>query len=242
MLIIIRMRGYSPDPDNSVGSDPAVRMNFEGGLGSVVLQHSTAQQCAPSQLTSLIIYEEETLGTICDLVIFHHIMAKLSIEEEAERKVGWLLKMIFFGTAGVAGYHFFPYMGDNLMQQSVSLLRVKDPLFKRMGASRLARFAIDDERRKTIVEMGGAKELLNMLSTAKDDRTRKAALHALDALSHSDEALASLHHAGAISVIRSAPNSLEDAEVERFKLSLMKRFQDLRYDINDYNKLALKVQ
>lgn len=29
------------------------------------------------------------------------------------------------------------------MQQSVSLLHVKDPLFKRMGASRLARFAID---------------------------------------------------------------------------------------------------
>jgi len=29
------------------------------------------------------------------------------------------------------------------MQQSVSLLRVKDPLFKRMGASRLARFAVD---------------------------------------------------------------------------------------------------
>lgn len=29
------------------------------------------------------------------------------------------------------------------MQQSVALLRVKDPLFKRMGASRLARFAAD---------------------------------------------------------------------------------------------------
>lgn len=47
-----------------------------------------------------------------------------------------------------------------------------------------------------------------------------------------DEALASLHHAGAISVIRSVPNSLEDAEVESFKLSLMKRFQDLRYDVS----------
>lgn len=29
------------------------------------------------------------------------------------------------------------------MQQSMSLLHVKDPLFKRMGASRLACFAID---------------------------------------------------------------------------------------------------
>ena len=35
------------------------------------------------------------------------------------------------------------FLGDNLIQQSVSLLQVKDPLFKRMGASRLARFAID---------------------------------------------------------------------------------------------------
>nr|XP_025622827.1 uncharacterized protein LOC112715291 isoform X2 [Arachis hypogaea] len=165
---------------------------------------------------------------------------ELSIEQEAERKVGWLLKTIFFATAAAAGYQFFPYMGENLMQQSVSLLRVRDPLYKRMGASRLTRFAIDvhtkniftsyslkDERRMKILEMGGAKELLNMLSTAKDDRTRKAALEALAALSQSDKVLASLHNAGAISIIRSVPNSLEDAEVEKFKLSLMKRFQDL---------------
>ncbi|XP_008456909.1 uncharacterized protein LOC103496719 isoform X3 [Cucumis melo] len=67
------------------------------------------------------------------------------IEKEAERKVGWLLKLIFAGTATFLGYQIFPYMGDNLLQQSVTLLRVKDPLFKRMGASRLARFSIDDE-------------------------------------------------------------------------------------------------
>jgi hypothetical protein len=35
------------------------------------------------------------------------------------------------------------FSGDNLLLQSISLLRVKDPLFKRMGASRLARFAVD---------------------------------------------------------------------------------------------------
>ncbi|KAE9608044.1 hypothetical protein Lalb_Chr08g0231351 [Lupinus albus] len=155
---------------------------------------------------------------------------ELSIEEEAERKVGWLLKSIFFVTAGAAGYHFFPYM-ENLMQQSVSLLRVKDPLYKRMGASRVARFAIDDERRMQIAEIGGHKELLNMLSTAKDDRTRKAALTALDALSRSDAVLASMHRAGAVSIIKSSPNSLEDADVEKFKLSLMKRFQDMKYEI-----------
>ncbi|KRX11490.1 hypothetical protein T07_391 [Trichinella nelsoni] len=75
-----------------------------------------------------------------------------------------------------------PYMGDNLLQQSLSLLQVKDPLFKRMGASRLAQFAVDDERRMKIVEMGGAQELINMLGNAKDDKTRKEALKALSAI------------------------------------------------------------
>ncbi|XP_071929850.1 uncharacterized protein [Coffea arabica] len=76
-----------------------------------------------------------------------------SIEEEAERKIGWFLKLIFAGTATVVAYQFLPYM---------------------------------DERRMKIVEIGGAQELLNMLGTAKDDRTRKEALRALDAISKSD--------------------------------------------------------
>jgi len=45
--------------------------------------------------------------------------------------------------------------------------------------STLFTFCLQDERRKKIIEMGGAQELLNMLSTATDDRTRKAALQAL---------------------------------------------------------------
>ncbi|KAM3375862.1 hypothetical protein P3S68_014576 [Capsicum galapagoense] len=112
-----------------------------------------------------------------------------SIEQEAQRKVRWLLKLIFAGTATVIGYQIFSYMGDNLMQQSVSLLQVKDPLFKRMGASRLARFAIDDE------------------------------------------AAVVLHQAGAISIIKSTPESVEDAEVGKYKSNLLSRFQDLSYDI-----------
>lgn len=96
-----------------------------------------------------------------------------------------MLKLIFAGTATAVGYQLFPYMGDNLIQQSVSLMQVKDPLFKRMGASRIARFAVDDERRLKILEMGGAEELVKMLDNAKDDRTRKEALKALSALSNS---------------------------------------------------------
>lgn len=34
------------------------------------------------------------------------------IEKEAERKVGWLLKLIFAGTATFLGYQIFPYMGQ----------------------------------------------------------------------------------------------------------------------------------
>uniref|UniRef100_A0A804M7W3 Fumarylacetoacetase-like C-terminal domain-containing protein n=1 Tax=Zea mays TaxID=4577 RepID=A0A804M7W3_MAIZE len=108
-----------------------------------------------------------------------------ALEEEVEKKFGWILKIIFLGTAGLVGYQFFPYMGDNLLQQSISLLRVKDPLFKRMGASRLARFAVDDQRRMKVVEIGGAQELLNVLEGAKDDKTRKETLKALAALSKS---------------------------------------------------------
>ncbi|OVA17237.1 hypothetical protein BVC80_1837g33 [Macleaya cordata] len=155
---------------------------------------------------------------------------ELPLEEEAERKIGWLLKMIYVGTATYVGYQFFPYMGDNLLQQSVSLLQVKDPLFKRMGASRLRRFAIDDERRMKVVELGGDRELLNMLNAAKDDRTRKEALEALVALSNSDEVVGALYQAGAISVIRSTPTSSEDAEVLTYKSKLLKRFQDLKYE------------
>ncbi|KAL2928171.1 Vacuolar protein 8 [Bienertia sinuspersici] len=154
----------------------------------------------------------------------------LSLEEQAERKVGWLLKLIFAGTATAVGYQLFPYMGDNLIQQSVSLLQVKDPLFKRMGASRIARFAVDDERRLKILEMGGAEELVKMLYTAKDDRTRKEALRALSALSASDEAAAALHQAGAISVIKSVPDPIEDQDITTYKSTLLKKFQDLRYN------------
>ncbi|XP_002520786.2 uncharacterized protein LOC8272090 [Ricinus communis] len=153
-----------------------------------------------------------------------------TIEEDAERKIGWLLKLMFAGTATFIGYQFFPYMGDNLVQQSVSLLQVKDPFFKRTGASRLARFAISDEKRMKVVELGGAQELVHMLEDAKDENTRIAALKALAALSYSDEAVGALHNAGAISVIKSTPDSPEEAEIKNYKSSLLKRFQELRYD------------
>ncbi|XP_016501692.1 uncharacterized protein LOC107819997 isoform X2 [Nicotiana tabacum] len=121
-----------------------------------------------------------------------------SIEQEAEKKVGWLLKLIFAGTATVIGYQIFPYM---------------------------------DERRMKIVEIGGTQHLLNMLEAARDDRTRKEALKALFAISKSDEAAMVLHQAGAASIIRSTPESPEDAELGTYKSNLLSRFQDLSHDI-----------
>lgn len=35
----------------------------------------------------------------------------MSLEEEAERKAGWLLKLFFIGTAALVAFEFFPYMG-----------------------------------------------------------------------------------------------------------------------------------
>ncbi|XP_071690218.1 uncharacterized protein [Rutidosis leptorrhynchoides] len=155
-----------------------------------------------------------------------------AMEEDAERKIGWFFKLIFAGTATIVGYSIFPYLGDNLIQQSVSLLNVKDPLFKRMGASRLTQFAIDDERRMKIVELGGAKKLVEMLGAATDDKTRKEALNAIVAIARSDEAAGALHSAGAISVIMATPKSSEDAEIEIYKAKLLKRFKDMKFDEN----------
>ncbi|KAJ0966393.1 hypothetical protein J5N97_027531 [Dioscorea zingiberensis] len=154
-----------------------------------------------------------------------------ALEEEAEKKFGWLLKLIFVVTASFVAFQFFPYMGDNLLQQSISLLHVKDPLFKRMGASRLSRYAVDDERRMKVVEMGGAQKLLTMLEAAKDDKTRKYALKALVALSHADAATEVLHQAGAVPIVTGTPDSSEYSEIGTYKSSLLKRFEDLRLGV-----------
>ncbi|KAL9675354.1 hypothetical protein QQ045_003556 [Rhodiola kirilowii] len=100
-----------------------------------------------------------------------------------------------------------------------------------MGASRLTRFSIDDERRMKIVEMGGADGLVKMLGSAKDDKTKNEALKALAALSASDEAVAALYHAGVISAIKSIPDSRDNVEAMQYKSNLQKRFQDLKYDL-----------
>ncbi|CAM8962064.1 unnamed protein product [Rhodiola kirilowii] len=183
-----------------------------------------------AQLTSSLCRRKPVNLPACNFSSFTR-KEEIALEEEAQRKIGWFLKLLFAGTATIVAYQFFPYLGDNLIQQSVSLLNVKDPLFKRMGASRLTRFSIDDERRMKIVEMGGADGLVKMLGSAKDDKTKNEALKALAALSASDEAVAALYHAGVISAIRSVPDSRDNVEAMQYKSNLLKRFQDLKYDL-----------
>ncbi|KAG2328837.1 hypothetical protein Bca52824_000017 [Brassica carinata] len=155
-------------------------------------------------------------------------MDDLTLEEEAERKIGWMLKLFFAGTATYVGYQFFPYMAISLA------LHVKDPLFKRIGASRLS-------RRMKVVELGGAQELLHMLGAAKDDKTRKEALKALAALSKSgtqnasgffnssfaaDEAANFLGSKGALSIVKSTPDSSEDTDISTYKSNILKKLDD----------------
>merc|ERR1711915_324311 len=151
------------------------------------------------------------------------------IEEDVDNKAAWLMKAFLFGTALYAGCYFVPLMGDSMIQQSVALLRVKDPLFKRMGASRLSRIATNDDRRRTIVEMGGVHGLVNMLNTAPDDLTRREAMKALASLSQSDIAVKALHHAGAQSVINSITDSTTDDDMLKYKSKLLRRLHELKF-------------
>lgn len=151
------------------------------------------------------------------------------IEEDVDKKAAWLMKTFLFGTAVYAGCYFVPLMGDSMIQQSVALLRVKDPLFKRMGASRLSRIATNDDRRRTIVEMGGVHGLVNMLNTAPDDLTRREAMKALASLSQSDIAVKALHHAGAQSVINSITDSTTDDDMLKYKSKLLRRLHELKF-------------
>lgn len=149
------------------------------------------------------------------------------------------MKAIFIVTAFGVASQFFPYMGDNLLQQSISLLHVKDPLFKRMGASRLRRFAIDDERRMKVAEMGGAQDLLIMLEGAIDDKTRKEALKALLSLSQSDAVTEILQQANAAAIVASAPDSSEFDEISSCKARLLKRFRQLEDNSQSPSEVAL---
>lgn len=50
-------------------------------------------------------------------------------------------------------------------------------------------------------------------------------------MENADEAAEVLHQADAIAIVSSTPDSVEYAEVETYKSSLLKRFQELKHEI-----------
>ncbi|PWA56818.1 ARM repeat superfamily protein [Artemisia annua] len=81
-----------------------------------------------------------------------------------------------------------------------------------------------------IVEMGGAQKIVDMLSDAKDDAPRKEALNVIILLARVDEAVGELHSTGVVSAIMATPESMEDAEIEKHKRKLLKRFRYMNYE------------
>ncbi|XP_065050726.1 uncharacterized protein LOC135680612 isoform X2 [Musa acuminata AAA Group] len=205
-------RGFFPSPERAVPRDGSVlpgmpppsyaRLPYDGSSTAEIVRGDGSRFFGPSLHDFRQMLMSNGKHTVRESFLrqFSTINERddMSLEEEAERKAGWLLKLFFIGTAALVAFEFFPYM---------------------------------DERRMKVVEMGGALDLLNMLKTAKDDKTRKQALKTLVALSHSDEAAEALHQADAIAIVSSTPNSVEYDEVETYKSSLLKRFQELKHEI-----------
>ncbi|CAM6121825.1 unnamed protein product [Calypogeia fissa] len=151
-----------------------------------------------------------------------------SLDQETERKAGWMLKALAAVTFTYVGLNVFPLMGDNLVKHSVRLLRTKDPLFRRSGASRLTLIATDDERRLKIVDAGGVGALVDMLQTASDDDTRREAAKALATLSECDAAVEELHKTGVQPLVDTLSTSSSDSETQQHSLFLLERLQEWR--------------
>ncbi|KAG6543206.1 hypothetical protein Mapa_015456 [Marchantia paleacea] len=146
-----------------------------------------------------------------------------SLEQETEKKAGWMLKGIAAVTLTYVGLNVFPLMGDSMVKHSVALLRTHDPYFKRSGASRLTLIATDDDRRLRIVNAGGVTGLVNMLESASDDDTRREAVKALATISQIDAAVEALDATGVQPLLANLAISSLDIEAQQYAASLLEK-------------------
>ncbi|KAL2649300.1 hypothetical protein R1flu_017428 [Riccia fluitans] len=146
-----------------------------------------------------------------------------ALEQETERKAGWMLKGIAAVTLTYVGFNVFPLMGDSMVKHSVALLRTQDPYFKRSGASRLTLIATDDDRRLRIVNAGGVAGLVNMLESATDDETRREAVKALTTISQIDAAIEALDATGVQPLLVNLACSSLDLESQQYATTLLER-------------------
>ncbi|KAL2652824.1 hypothetical protein R1flu_020952 [Riccia fluitans] len=146
-----------------------------------------------------------------------------ALEQETERKAGWMLKGIAAVTLTYVGFNVFPLMGDSMVKHSVALLRTQDPYFKRSGASRLTLIATDDDRRLRIVNAGGVAGLVNMLESATDDETCREAVKALAVISQIDAAIEALDATGVQPLLVNLAGSSLDLESQQYATTLLER-------------------
>jgi hypothetical protein len=64
-------------------------------------------------------------------------------EAVQERRGTWVIKGLVLAMLTYIGMNVVPLMGESMVRQSLALVRVKDPFFKRSGASRLSQIATD---------------------------------------------------------------------------------------------------
>ncbi|XP_057979425.1 uncharacterized protein LOC131165542 isoform X2 [Malania oleifera] len=98
---------------------------------------------------------------------------ELSIEEQAERKIGWLLKLFFAGTASVFAYQFFPYMDERRMkivemggaQELINMLEAaKDDRTRKEALKALAALSNSDEAVRALHDSGA----ISVISSTPD--------------------------------------------------------------------------
>jgi hypothetical protein len=87
--------------------------------------------CTPSSLASSIV-ESCTIEDLC----YNHL--KTSSESMSSSLLLWRTISLY-----IMGYLVIHCTGESMVRQSLALVRVKDPFFKRSGASRLSQIATD---------------------------------------------------------------------------------------------------
>ncbi|CAK9191534.1 unnamed protein product [Sphagnum troendelagicum] len=146
-------------------------------------------------------------------------------EAVQERRGTWVIKGLVLAMLTYIGMNVVPLMGESMVRQSLALVRVKDPFFKRSGASRLSQIATDDTKRKKIVDAGGVAALLGMLETAFDDDTRREAVKALASLSPYGGAVEAMHEAGGQFVLKTCAASTSDTDTQECIAILLEKLK-----------------
>ncbi|EFJ25991.1 hypothetical protein SELMODRAFT_413370 [Selaginella moellendorffii] len=141
---------------------------------------------------------------------------------ETNARPGWLRVSVTAAFLGYMSMNAIPIIAEGTVKHPVLLLKVKDPFFQRSGASRLIYLTLTDGRKQAAVKYGAIGLLLEMLESATDDKTRIAALKAMNALAQCDLAIKVLHRREGGAALEKMAESTANLEI----LSLITSIQD----------------